>query len=154
MIPSTLCYIITEGKILLIKKKQGLGVGMYNGAGGKIEEGELPHIAAIRESMEETGVEPIDPMHVGTIAFYYGQEEKIDWLVHVFTATKFKGEPVNTEEADVEWFDIDKIPYDNMWKDDKVWMPLMLEGKKFLAKFWFNKECSEILKHDMVVVAE
>ena len=94
MIKGTLCYIVTEGKILLIKKKKGLGEGLFNGPGGKIEDGETPDTAAVREFVEETGVMPLNPEHCGTVAFYFGQKEKPDWMVHVFKATNFKGEPV------------------------------------------------------------
>ena len=76
MIKGTLCYIIAEGRILLIRKKTGFGAGKFNGPGGKIEEDEVPKTAAVREFVEETGVMPLDPVHKGTVAFYYGQREK------------------------------------------------------------------------------
>jgi 8-oxo-dGTP diphosphatase len=153
MIQSTLCYIITEGKILLIRKKKGFGAGKYNGAGGKIKEGETPSIAAVREFEEEAGIVPLDMEHMGTLAFFYGQEEKADWIVHIFLAKKFMGDPINTEEADPEWFGLEKIPYDSMWPDDRIWMPLLLEGKKFMGKFFFDKEMKAILKHEIVSLA-
>ncbi len=152
MIKGTLCYIIAEGKILLIKKKKGIGEGLFNGPGGKIEESETPDTAAVREFVEETGVMPLNPEHCGTVAFYFGQKQKPDWIVHVFKATKFKGEPINTEEADPQWFELAAIPYSQMWPDDAIWMPLMLEGKKFMGKFYFDETGKEMNDHEIVAL--
>lgn len=45
-----------QSKILLVNKKRPSWMkGMFNGIGGKIEEGELPEDAMHRESFEETG---------------------------------------------------------------------------------------------------
>ena len=58
---ATLCYIIKNGKILLIKKKKGLGAGVWNGPGGKIESGESVQDCAKRETYEEVNVVPEAP---------------------------------------------------------------------------------------------
>jgi len=36
----TLCFVLQEGRILLIEKKRGLGAGKVNGPGGRIEPGD------------------------------------------------------------------------------------------------------------------
>jgi len=53
-----LCFIVKEGKILLIEKKRGLGAGKVNGPGGRIEKGETEEQAAARETQEEVGITP------------------------------------------------------------------------------------------------
>ncbi len=55
----TLCFVLREGKILLIEKKRRLGAGKVNGPGGRIEPGETPEQAAIRETQEEIGITPV-----------------------------------------------------------------------------------------------
>ena len=36
-------------------------------------------------------------------------------------------------------YDYDDVPYDNMWADDRIWMPtLLLEGSYFEAHFHFD----------------
>lgn len=45
----TNAFVVKDGKVLLGYKKRGFGVGKYNGFGGKVEPGELPRDAAIRE---------------------------------------------------------------------------------------------------------
>jgi 8-oxo-dGTP diphosphatase/2-hydroxy-dATP diphosphatase len=36
------------------------------------------------------------------------------------------------------WYDINDIPFDEMWPDDSHWMPLFLSGKKFKGRFLFG----------------
>lgn len=53
-----LCYtaggiLIHKGKVLLVKHKK---LGIWLNPGGHIDEGELPHEAAEREFLEETGI--------------------------------------------------------------------------------------------------
>ena len=55
---AVLCFIIHDGKILLIRKKKGLGAGKVNAPGGRIESGESPEDAALRECREEVGLIP------------------------------------------------------------------------------------------------
>ena len=51
------CYLIEDDKIVVTKYKEGnKKVGYYDIPGGKIEEGETPEQAAIREMKEETGL--------------------------------------------------------------------------------------------------
>ena len=34
----------------------------------------------------------------------------------------------------------DSIPYDQMWVDDKLWYPLLLQGKRFNAFFKYIRK--------------
>ena len=46
-------------RLLLGLKKRGFGQGKWNGFGGKLDEGETPRQAAIREMKEESDVESV-----------------------------------------------------------------------------------------------
>ena len=61
---ATLMFIVDEQtqKVLLIRKKRGLGAGKINGPGGKIDPGESSLDCAVRETQEELGVTAFDPM--------------------------------------------------------------------------------------------
>ncbi len=137
MIEAVIVHIIRDGKILLHYKKRGHGAGKWNGVGGKIEKDETPEECALRESREEMGVEVKALEKLGVIDFYdvYGE----DWLVHVFRG-EIEGEPRESEESYPRWFSLDSIPYDDMWEDDRYWLPLVINGLKFHARFWFNGE--------------
>ena len=126
---ATLCYILKEGRVLLIHKKRGIGAGKINGPGGKVDPGETPLAAAVRETQEETGVTPVRPRLRGELWFHFSAE----FVLHcyIYLAEDFTGTPCETEEAIPQWFDIDSLPYDRMWADDKYWLPLLIDGRCF-----------------------
>ena len=37
-----------------------------------------------------------------------------------------------------QWFDLQELPFDKMWLDDKYWLPVFLKDKKFEAKFVYD----------------
>lgn len=133
---ATLLFVIRGGQILLIRKKRGLGAGKINGPGGRIDPGETPLEAAIREVQEELCVTPTGVRDCGELRFQF-----LDGLSlhgYVFTATDCDGDPQETEEATPLWTPIDAIPYDEMWADDWLWYPLMLAGTRFDGRFLFD----------------
>lgn len=133
---ATLLFVIRDGRILLIHKKTGLGKGKINGPGGRIQPGELPIEAAIREVQEELLITPLDVQHAGTLRFAFADGYTL--LGEVFKASDYKGVPTETNEAKPIWADVDSIPYEQMWSDDSLWMPLLLEGRKFHASFLYD----------------
>jgi len=143
----TLCIIHQHPKILLGMKKRGHGEGKWNGFGGKVEEGETIEEAAIREMKEESGVKIKKMNKLGIAEFIY-QDGSGNMEVHIFYVKEFKGSPIESEEMKPKWFDVDKIPYDQMWPDDKYWLPMFLDGKKFEGKFFFN-ESNEIIDYSL-----
>ena len=58
--------------------------------------------------------------------------------VHVYRASDFEGTPSETPEAIPVWVDEDKVPYDEMWEDDRIWLPLLIAGTHFDARFIFD----------------
>ena len=128
-VEATLLYVVRGDKILLIHKKRGLGAGKLNGVGGKIEAGESPLAAAVREFEEELLASPVDPEKLGEIAFDVVEEMAI--RIHVFRSNDLVGEPKETVEARPEWTPVCNMPYDRMWEDDQYWLPLLLENRRF-----------------------
>ena len=76
---------------------------------------------------------------VWPVEFWNYEDDKVESVhfVHVFITDSFDGKPIETEEAEPLWFDIDKIPYHEMWEDDKLWLPKVLEGKNIYGHFDF-----------------
>ncbi|MHA2033071.1 MAG: NUDIX domain-containing protein, partial [Candidatus Kariarchaeaceae archaeon] len=66
-VDATLCFILHENEVLLIMKKRGFGKGKLNGPGGKARLNETIVEAAIRETREETGLKPLNPLKKGTL---------------------------------------------------------------------------------------
>jgi len=64
------CIDLAQGQVLLVKKNRPeFQKGKWNGIGGKIEPGEQPIDAMVREFREEAGIQtaPIDWIHTITL---------------------------------------------------------------------------------------
>jgi len=133
---ATLLFVVRGGQILLIHKKKGLGAGKINGPGGRIEPGEGPMAAAVREVEEELLVTPRAVVECGELRFQF--VDGLSLWVHVFKAGGCDGDPQETDEAVPLWVGTDRIPYNRMWQDDPHWMPLMLDGTPFSGRFLFD----------------
>jgi len=138
--PATLCFLITEKEILLGMKKRSLGVGKWNGIGGKQEEGEKLEDTAIRETWEEIGVKPLSVSKKAILKFYHPHKSDWNQEVHVFFCEVWKGEPQESEEMAPKWFKKHKLPYEQMWEDDLHWFPKLLSGKTVEADFLYGKD--------------
>ncbi len=146
---ATLVFFVEDGKILLGMKKRGFGVNKWNGFGGKVIEGEEIESAAIREVFEEIGVKIKKLEKFGEIEFYFPHKSEWNQVVHVFLARDWEGEIKETEEMKPKWFDINSIPYEEMWVDDKFWLPQVLEGKKIKAKFVFGQDNNSLIDYEV-----
>ena len=143
----TLCFICDAGQILLGIKKRGFGKGRWNGFGGKVQADETVASAAIREVKEEIDLDVLKVEKYGLLHFQnQGDEDQI--VVHIFKATDYEGSPKESEEMKPQWFKHEDIPYEQMWVDDKYWLPLFLAGKKFQGSFKF-KNFEEILEYKL-----
>ncbi|KAM6967179.1 oxidized purine nucleoside triphosphate hydrolase [Tautogolabrus adspersus] len=148
----TLVLVVRPGRVLLGMKKRGFGEGKWNGFGGKVQPGETIEDAARRELQEESGLTVDDLKKVGNITFeFVGETQLLD--VHVFRADDYHGEPTESEEMRPQWFESDKIPFSEMWADDIMWFPLLLQNKKFVGHFKFQGH-DVILSHTLEEVEE
>src|SRR3972149_5594938 len=148
----TLCIIYQYPKVLLGMKKRGFGAGRWNGFGGKVSSAETIEEAARRELKEEAQIE-IDKLdRVGVVEFEFrGNPEILE--VHIFRSENFSGEPMETEEMKPQWFHVNDIPFQDMWPDDKYWMPLFLNGKKSKGRFLFGGT-DTIIEQELIEVEE
>lgn len=136
---ATILLLLNRDEVLLAKKKRGFGVGKWNGVGGKPNPGEQILDTARRESEEEIGVRPLNHNNVAIFKYYFPQDN-FGMKVWIFKATEWQGEPVESEEMKPQWFKFKDIPYGQMWSDDEVWMPKVLEGTLLTGSFMFDKE--------------
>jgi 8-oxo-dGTP diphosphatase len=133
---ATLIFVIEKGRILLIEKKRGLGAGKVNGPGGRIEPGETPKETALREIEEELGVRAEEVEEHGVLRFQFVDGYKLH--CHVFRAERCVGEAIETDEAVPLWTTLDAIPYERMWADDALWLPIVIAGGRFRGRFVFD----------------
>lgn len=148
---ATLCYIFQDGKVLLQKKAAGFGKGKWNAPGGKIKRLETPEKAAVREVREETGLAVSNLENTGLLQFM--DESGRMFSVHIFIAKEFSGELRESREGRLKWFPTGSMPYGEMWEDDKIWLPKLLEGKRFAGQFAFTKKFKKMISHSMEELA-
>lgn len=92
-----------KGRVLLSHRRD---LDIWNLPGGSVERGELPPEAAIRETMEETGLKIKVTRFVGL----YGKPHRNEF-VFVFTAKVISGKLEESTEADRnQYFKIKNIP--------------------------------------------
>lgn len=88
-------------------------------------EGETPERGAFRETLEETGLSVNNLRFHGLLNFYLGTVRRLDQVVFVFSCHKYAGNLQPNREGELRWFSSKGIPYDEMWEDDRIWLPLL-----------------------------
>ena len=135
---ATLLFVVRDGQVLLIRKKRGLGAGKINGPGGKLDPGESLQQCAVREVQEELGVTPTGLAYRGQHRFQFLDGYTLH--CHVYVASDCEGEPVETPEAIPLWTSLEAIPFDEMWADDRHWLPQVLAGQTVDGRYVFDAE--------------
>ncbi|MFT2817804.1 8-oxo-dGTP diphosphatase [Leifsonia sp. A12D58] len=145
-------YLIRTGdhgrlQVLLGRKKKGLGLGYFVGLGGKLEQGESPVDAAVREIEEESGlvVAPGDLIPMGYLTYLFPHKEDWSQGSSVFVSREFRGVPCESDELNPEWFDVDALPLDEMWDDAKYWLPGVLSGITVQKTFTFGPDLASVV---------
>ena len=117
------CYCIKDNKVVTIKYKKGHPKEeYYDMPGGKIEEGELPEEAAIREIKEETCIEAVNPIHKGKLVVDAPEKQ---YELDIFVVYEISGEPEETEENTSEWLEINEL----LRKDKKFSNIMLLDAQ-------------------------
>lgn len=146
----TLLFLRRDHQILLALKKRGFGAQLWNGVGGKVDPGETVATAAVRECQEEIGVTPLNLQAAGYLQFFDPTDPSFEHRCHIFTTTDWQDDPQESEEMRPEWFDIDKIPYEQMWPADSLWIPHVIAGELFSGVIHLSTE--GVAAHDIKIV--
>ena len=137
----TLAFLFRGDEILLAMKKRGFGAGKWNGYGGKLEEGEKPIDAIVREMQEESGlvIKKEKFREIGYMDFYFNDKKEWDQKVIIYRVDDFTSEPVETEEMKPNYFKISEMPYLEMWAGDVKWIPYVIKNQKFKGEIHFSE---------------
>jgi len=132
----TLLFVIDADRVLLIRKKTGHGAGKINAPGGKLEPGETPAACAVRETFEEVGVRVEDPRLMARLKF--ADTVASQWFGYVYVSHAHAGVATASREADPRWYAVGAVPYEQMWQDDRIWLPRVLAGERVEGEFLFD----------------
>ena len=125
------CILLEKGKVVITKYLQGKKEGYYDIPGGKVENGETPEEAAIREAKEETGMEVSCLIKKGIFEVEYPERK---YYFDVFIANKYKGVPQHFEENTSEWIDINEL-----LNKEKILSNILMLDKSFNKALYDEK---------------
>ena len=144
-VEAAVVIVVDGGHLLLLKAAAGhVGEGKWKGLSGKLLLGESPSEGAAREAFEESGLRVSRLTRHGVVRCSFGGRENPDWILHVFSTDSFEGDMRHGPEGALNWFPLEEIPYGEMWEDNRHWLPLVLEGKKFSGCFCYDEEGSKL----------
>jgi 8-oxo-dGTP diphosphatase len=126
---ATVCFLRRGAKVLLQERAPGrVWAGRLNGPGGKVDQGETPQAAIVREVAEETGLRLVDPTLHGVLDLVFGTPERNRLRVFVFSGDVFSGRVRGGREGRLRWYSAHRLPFDRMWPDMGYWLPIVLAG--------------------------
>ena len=100
---SAVALVDTDGRVLLAQRPEGKSMaGLWEFPGGKVEPGETPEAALIRELREELGIDTwascLAPLTFASHAY-----ETFHLLMPLFACRKWEGTPVSMENQSLKW---------------------------------------------------
>lgn len=100
---SAAALIDGEGRVLLAQRPEGKSMaGLWEFPGGKVEQGETPEAALIRELHEELGIETWQSC-LAPLCFASHSYEKFHLLMPLFVCRKWDGIPQSREGQALKW---------------------------------------------------
>lgn len=107
VVPIVFCFLIRNGKVLLIRRAYNPYKGETTIPGGRKKKGESLREGIRREILEETGYQ------LGEIAFSgilhaHREGDSKEYISHYFVCRDFAGEQRASDEGELLWVEIDR----------------------------------------------
>ncbi len=97
------------GRILLAQRPQGKSMaGLWEFPGGKVEDGETPEVALVRELEEELDIS-VEEDHLVAFTFASHVYEDFHLLMPIYLCEQWQGEPASIEGQELAWVSVDEL---------------------------------------------
>ncbi|PIE07795.1 MAG: 8-oxo-dGTP diphosphatase MutT [Rhodobacterales bacterium] len=106
---SAVALIDTDGRVLLARRPEGKSMaGLWEFPGGKVEPGETPEAALIRELREELGID-VSAACLAPLTFASHSYDDFHLLMPVFACRKWTGSVIPLEGQTLAWVRVDDL---------------------------------------------
>ena len=100
---SAVALIDVDGRVLLAQRPSGKSMaGLWEFPGGKVEPGETPEAALIRELQEELGIDTWSSC-LAPLTFASHSYDDFHLLMPLFACRKWQGTPMSKENQKLKW---------------------------------------------------
>lgn len=98
-----------DGRVLVAQRPEGKKLaGLWEFPGGKVQPGELPETALVRELKEELGIDLTESC-LAPLTFASHLYEDFHLLMPVYVARQWKGEPRGLDGQALKWVQTTKL---------------------------------------------
>lgn len=117
--------IDVEGRLLLARRPEGKSMaGMWEFPGGKVEVGETPEAALIRELKEEINVD-VAQSCLAPFTFASYEYPQFHLLMPLYVCHRWKGYPEAQEKQQLAWVSSEELDNYLVMEADKPFIPLL-----------------------------
>tara|TARA_Y100000310_G_C20489030_1_gene718230 strand:- start:60 stop:539 length:480 start_codon:yes stop_codon:yes gene_type:complete len=126
--------VIKDNNILLIKRNRGDYPNFWALPGGKIEQNEHVSDAAVREILEESGLQTQFRNHLGFVSEHLVENNEIQkhFLLHICELEPQTMAFQQQEEGELRWFNLDNIKHhkDKIIPSDSLMIEKIIKNRE------------------------
>lgn len=127
LLVSAAVLIDRDGRVLLAQRPEGKSMaGLWEFPGGKVQEGESPELALVRELKEELGID-VTTSCLAPLTFASHAYESFHLLMPLFAIRVWEGQPQSREGQALKWVSLGDLRNYDMPPADLPLVPLLFD---------------------------